>query len=192
MSQRSSLKRLMLLYKERSRRCAPLEAQRDEAKKNATARSTTSRTSRKGYLAPRSGCRRPKALTQRQAAEGADEDVVQALVQERDLLKDRVRELDAEPGKWEERLAQLEEKLREASDERDAAASEREALREEVANASTERDALRDGLRRVAEEADAGKAYEAQLEALKAQHEADRAEAVKEREAARAAYFRRA
>ena len=49
--------------------------------------------------------------------------------------------------------------------------------------------ALRDGLRRVAEEADAGKAYEAQLEALKAQHEADRAEAVKEREASRAAYF---
>ena len=44
-------------------------------------------------------------------------------------------------------------------------------------------------MRRVAEEADAGKAYEAQLEALKAQRDADKAEAIKEREASRAAYF---
>ena len=91
-------------------------------------------------------------------------------------------ELDAEPAKWEERLASLEARLRDASAERDT-------LREEVANASTERDALRDGLRRVAAEADAGKAYEAQLEALRLKHEADRAEAIKEREASRAAYF---
>ena len=84
---------------------APLEAQRDEAKKECDSAVDDLADLEERLFGAEKRLQEAEAVAFSAAAAGccADEDVVQALVQERDLLKDRVRELDAEPAKWEER-----------------------------------------------------------------------------------------
>ena len=171
---------------------ARLELERDEAKKecDGAINDLADLEERLFGAEGRLKAAEAAAVSRQEAEELADADVVQALVQERDLLKEKVRELDEAPQKWEARLTQLEAELKEASTQRDAATDARAKLAEEAETAATEREALRDGLRRMVADADSGAAAgaaQAQLEALKAQHASENAEAVMEREASRAA-----
>ena len=105
---------------------ARLELERDEAKKECDGAINDLADLEERLFGAESRLKAAEAaaVNRQEAEELADADVVQALVQERDLLKEKVRELDEAPQKWEARLAQLDAELKEASTQRDAAGAD--------------------------------------------------------------------